>query len=32
MAAVDAARELLAFRVGQQEFCIDIMAVREIRG
>lgn len=32
MAAPDAARELLAFRVGAQEFCIDIMAVREIRG
>ena len=32
MAAADAARELLAFRVGRQEFCIDIMAVREIRG
>ena len=27
-----AARELLSFRVGTQEFCIDIMAVREIRG
>lgn len=26
------AHELLAFRVGDQEFCIDIMAVREIRG
>ena len=26
------ARELLSFRVGVQEFCIDIMAVREIRG
>jgi purine-binding chemotaxis protein CheW len=25
-------RELLSFRVGAQEFCIDIMAVREIRG
>ncbi len=24
--------ELLSFRVGAQEFCIDIMAVREIRG
>ena len=24
--------ELLSFRVGEQEFCIDIMAVREIRG
>ncbi|ABQ31900.1 MULTISPECIES: chemotaxis protein CheW [Acidiphilium] len=26
------ARELIAFRVGVQEFCVDIMAVREIRG
>lgn len=26
------ARELIAFRVGMQEFCVDIMAVREIRG
>ena len=25
-------RELLSFKVGAQEFCIDIMAVREIRG
>jgi len=25
-------RELLAFRIGAQEFCVDIMAVREIRG
>ncbi len=25
-------RELLSFRVGAQEFCVDIMAVREIRG
>jgi purine-binding chemotaxis protein CheW len=24
--------ELVAFRIGEQEFCIDIMAVREIRG
>ena len=28
-AAVD---EVIAFRVGEQEFCIDIMSVREIRG
>jgi purine-binding chemotaxis protein CheW len=27
-----AARELIAFAVGEQEFCIDIMSVREIRG
>jgi purine-binding chemotaxis protein CheW len=25
-------RELLSFRIADQEFCIDIMAVREIRG
>lgn len=25
-------RELIAFAVGQQEFCIDVMSVREIRG
>jgi purine-binding chemotaxis protein CheW len=25
-------RELIAFRIGTQEFCVDIMAVREIRG
>jgi len=25
-------RELIAFRVGAQEFCINVMAVREIRG
>ncbi|MHB8887034.1 MAG: chemotaxis protein CheW [Methylovirgula sp.] len=25
-------RELTAFRIGAQEFCVDIMAVREIRG
>lgn len=24
--------ELVAFRIGNQEFCVDIMAVREIRG
>ncbi len=24
--------ELISFRVGDQEFCVDIMAVREIRG
>lgn len=24
--------ELIAFRIGEQEFCIDIMMVREIRG
>lgn len=27
-----ACRELIAFRIGEQEFCVDIMAVREIRG
>ncbi|HUB63869.1 MAG TPA: chemotaxis protein CheW [Methylocella sp.] len=26
------ARELIAFRMGTQEFCVDIMSVREIRG
>lgn len=26
------AQELISFRIGQQEFCVDIMAVREIRG
>lgn len=26
------ARELIAFRIGDQEFCVNIMAVREIRG
>ena len=25
-------RELVAFRIGEQEFCVDIMSVREIRG
>jgi purine-binding chemotaxis protein CheW len=25
-------RELISFRIGEQEFCVDIMAVREIRG
>jgi purine-binding chemotaxis protein CheW len=28
----DAVRELISFRIGSQEFCVDIMAVREIRG
>ena len=26
------ARELISFRIGEQEFCVDIMEVREIRG
>ena len=26
------ARELIAFRIGDQEYCVDIMTVREIRG
>jgi purine-binding chemotaxis protein CheW len=30
--AAGAPREFIAFRVGAQEFCIDIMSVREIRG
>ena len=25
-------RELIAFRIGEQEFCVDIITVREIRG
>ena len=25
-------RELISFRIGEQEYCVDIMAVREIRG
>ncbi|WP_337266072.1 chemotaxis protein CheW [Oryzifoliimicrobium ureilyticus] len=25
-------KELIAFRIGDQEFCVDIMSVREIRG
>ena len=25
-------RELISFRIGTQEFCVDIMEVREIRG
>ncbi|RAK61713.1 chemotaxis protein CheW [Phenylobacterium hankyongense] len=25
-------RELISFRIGSQEFCVDIMSVREIRG
>ena len=28
----DHGQELIAFRVGEQEFCVDIMSVREIRG
>ena len=27
-----AGRELIAFRIGAQEFCVDIMSIREIRG
>lgn len=30
--AATASRELIAFRIGEQEFCVDIMSVREIRG
>jgi len=30
--ASDRRRELIAFMIGQQEFCVDIMSVREIRG
>ena len=25
-------RKLICLRIGEQEFCVDIMAVREIRG
>ncbi len=28
----DPGRELISFRIGAQEFCVDIMEVREIRG
>jgi purine-binding chemotaxis protein CheW len=28
----DTMRELIAFRIGDQEFCVNIMSVREIRG
>lgn len=28
----DLPMELLSFRIGEQEYCVDIMAVREIRG
>lgn len=30
--AGDAVRQLISFRVGEQEFCIDVTTVREIRG
>ncbi len=30
--AQSAKREFLSFRIGEQEYCVDIMAVREIRG
>jgi purine-binding chemotaxis protein CheW len=26
------AQELIAFRIGRQEFCVEVMSVREIRG
>ncbi|MDH4439513.1 MAG: chemotaxis protein CheW [Rhizobium sp.] len=29
---IEGDRELIAFRVGDQEFCVNVMAVREIRG
>ena len=29
---VQESRKLIAFRIGEQEFCVDIMSVREIRG
>ena len=28
----DGTRELVAFRLGSQEFCVDIMSVRDLRG
>ena len=28
----NAARELISFQIGEQEFCVDITSVREIRG
>ena len=31
-AAIQGGRELISFRIGAQEFCVDIMEVREIRG
>jgi purine-binding chemotaxis protein CheW len=31
-AAAGGLRELISFRIGAQEFCVDIMAIREIRG
>jgi len=30
--SLDEHRELISFRIADQEFCLDIMAVREIRG
>lgn len=32
MTAMPNPRELIAFRIGEQEFCVDIRSVREIRG
>jgi purine-binding chemotaxis protein CheW len=32
MTETAAGRELISFRIGAQEFCVDIMSVREIRG
>ncbi len=31
-ADIAASKELIAFRIGEQEFCVDIMSVRDIRG
>ncbi len=31
-AKAGSSRELISFRIGEQEFCVDIMVVREIRG
>jgi len=32
LASTPAVRELISFQIGAQEFCVDIMSVREIRG
>ena len=31
-AAADDRREMISFRIGRQEFCVNVMSVREIRG
>ena len=32
MTEANDSRELIAFRIGSPDFCVDIMSVREIRG